>query len=108
MEVPICQSRCLNLTASGRVFRCGSVTTEIRLSPCKTTGGTCERIFVVARKFGSSKVGAIPAWMRRLRAPNFDNRVEADFQSEHVFNQPKLGHPPVAHFPLASSWQVHR
>src|SRR5262245_41315246 len=64
-EIPICQSRCLSLTASEGIFRFGSVPTATSLSRCKTTGGTCEKISALARKFGSSKVGAIPAWKRR-------------------------------------------
>jgi hypothetical protein len=63
---PICRSRCLNLTASGRASRCGSAPTAISSSPWKTTGGECERIFVRASKSGSSKVGAIAVWKRKL------------------------------------------
>jgi hypothetical protein len=71
---PICRSRCLNLTASGRASRCGSAPTAISSSPWKTTGGACERIFVRASKSGSSKVGAIAVWNRKLRKANRHNR----------------------------------
>src|SRR2546426_734723 len=67
MEGPICRSRFLNLTASGRAFRCGSAPTVISSSPCKTTGGKSEMTFVPVSKSGSSKVGAIPACRRWLR-----------------------------------------
>src|SRR6266576_2508587 len=70
----ICRSRCLNLTASGRASRCGNAPTAISSSPWKTTGGECERIFVRASKSGSSKVGAIAVWKRKLRTANRHNR----------------------------------
>src|SRR5439155_21943252 len=68
MEGPICRSRFLNLTASGRAFHCGSAPTVISSSPCKTTGGKSEMTFVPFSESGSSKVGAIAACRRWLRA----------------------------------------
>jgi hypothetical protein len=47
--------------ASGRGFRCGSVPIVMFSSPCKTMDGKSEKIFVLAGKSGSYKVGAIAA-----------------------------------------------
>ena len=74
---PICRSRCLNLTASGRASRCGSAPTAISSSPWKTTGGECERIFVRASKSGSSKVGAIAVWKRKLSMAEIFGRIDS-------------------------------
>src|SRR5437667_6660855 len=46
MEGPICRSRFLNLTASGRAFRCGSAPTVISSSACKTQCGKMESAVV--------------------------------------------------------------
>ena len=48
--------------------------TAISSSPWKTTGGGCERILFRASKSGSSKVGAIAVWKRKLRTEDFHNR----------------------------------
>src|SRR6266700_255536 len=68
MEGPICRSRFLNLTASGRAFGCGSAPTVISSSPCKTTGGKSDMTFVLFSNSASSKVGEIDACRRWLRA----------------------------------------
>jgi hypothetical protein len=86
---PICRSRCLNLTASGRASRCGSAPTAISSSPWKTTGGECERIFVRASKSGSSKVGAIAVWKRKLRTTCPIRRVVTGCVFENLLERPQ-------------------